>query len=64
MIVSNVRSINNYFFCRNSPKKEQASGRKIEGGCDSFQNFQDSVNDAWDCGDDEFSVISGIYNVF
>ena len=26
----------------------------------SFDDFQESVNDAWDLGDDEFCVISGI----
>jgi len=31
---------------------------KSSGGTSSFQDFQDSVRDAWDIEDDEFSVIS------
>ncbi|KAG0726898.1 TBC1 domain family member 22B [Chionoecetes opilio] len=43
---------------RSSPRKE-AGPRKAETN-DSFQEFQESVNDAWDCGDDEFCVISDV----
>ncbi|ODN05648.1 TBC1 domain family member 22B [Orchesella cincta] len=45
---------------RPSPSKESLSwGKpKSSGGTSSFQDFQDSVRDAWDIEDDEFSVIS------
>uniref|UniRef100_A0A182XIG3 Rab-GAP TBC domain-containing protein n=1 Tax=Anopheles quadriannulatus TaxID=34691 RepID=A0A182XIG3_ANOQN len=40
------------------------SGRTIgagsSGGSSSFQDYQDSVSDAWDLGDDEFCIISGV----
>uniref|UniRef100_A0A182SZ38 Rab-GAP TBC domain-containing protein n=1 Tax=Anopheles maculatus TaxID=74869 RepID=A0A182SZ38_9DIPT len=40
------------------------SGRPIgsssSGGSSSFQDYQDSVSDAWDLGDDEFCIISGV----
>ena len=42
---------------RSSPRKEGGVLRKGDGS--SFNDFQASVNDAWDCADDEFSVISG-----
>lgn len=29
-------------------------------GSNSFQNYQQSVSDAWDLGDDEFCIISGL----
>ena len=50
---------------RPSPKKEYkiAGGRAVRGGpmgSTSFQDFQESVQDAWDMGDDEFCIISGI----
>nr|XP_045625969.1 TBC1 domain family member 22B-like isoform X3 [Procambarus clarkii] len=43
---------------KSSPRKEGAQ-RKPEVS-DSFQDYQESVNDAWDCGDDEFCVISDV----
>uniref|UniRef100_A0A182QNE4 Rab-GAP TBC domain-containing protein n=1 Tax=Anopheles farauti TaxID=69004 RepID=A0A182QNE4_9DIPT len=40
------------------------SGRPIgagsSGSSSSFQDYQDSVSDAWDLGDDEFCIISGV----
>lgn len=30
------------------------------GGCTSFQDFQESVDDAWDSGDDEFCTVSDV----
>uniref|UniRef100_A0A182M1U6 Rab-GAP TBC domain-containing protein n=1 Tax=Anopheles culicifacies TaxID=139723 RepID=A0A182M1U6_9DIPT len=40
------------------------SGRPIgsssSAGSSSFQDYQDSVSDAWDLGDDEFCIISGV----
>nr|XP_027206931.1 TBC1 domain family member 22B-like isoform X1 [Penaeus vannamei] len=43
---------------KSSPRKE--SGQKKVESSDSFQDYQESVNDAWDCGDDEFCVISDV----
>ncbi|KAK7080383.1 hypothetical protein SK128_018370 [Halocaridina rubra] len=43
---------------KSSPRKE--SGQKKPESNDSFQDYQESVNDAWDCGDDEFCVISDV----
>ncbi|XP_071514011.1 TBC1 domain family member 22B isoform X2 [Panulirus ornatus] len=43
---------------RSSPRKE--STQKKPESNDSFQDYQESVNDAWDCGDDEFCVISDV----
>lgn len=50
---------------RPSPKKEYKintfkGGAKGPVGSTSFQDFQASVRDAWDMGDDEFCIISGI----
>ena len=48
------------FRASSSPKKESVvtvSGRNAPAA--SFDDFQESVNDAWDLGDDEFCVISG-----
>ncbi|KAK8371890.1 hypothetical protein O3P69_013448 [Scylla paramamosain] len=42
---------------KSSPRKE--GGPRKPETTDSFQDYQESVNDAWDCGDDEFCVISG-----
>ncbi|KAK3884867.1 hypothetical protein Pcinc_010886 [Petrolisthes cinctipes] len=44
---------------KSSPRKEAGGPRKPESN-DSFQDFQESVNDAWDCNDDEFYVISDV----
>lgn len=44
---------------RLSPRKESIISKKVDG-CDTFQDFQESVDDAWDCGDDEFCVISDV----
>jgi len=44
---------------RSSPRKESIISKAIDKG-DTFQDFQESVDDAWDCGDDEFCVISDV----
>uniref|UniRef100_A0A182PHW3 Rab-GAP TBC domain-containing protein n=1 Tax=Anopheles epiroticus TaxID=199890 RepID=A0A182PHW3_9DIPT len=38
----------------------RAIGSSSSGGNSSFQDYQDSVSDAWDLGDDEFCIISGV----
>lgn len=47
---------------RPSPRKEVKTAPTRSGrgpfGSTSFQDFQDSVRDAWDIGDDEFCIIS------
>lgn len=49
---------------RPSPKKDQkaaAHTAKVgKGQLGSFQDYQQSVSDAWDLGDDEFCIITGI----
>ncbi|XP_058129404.1 TBC1 domain family member 22B [Anopheles ziemanni] len=35
-------------------------GSGSSGASSSFQDYQDSVSDAWDLGDDEFCIISGV----
>lgn len=48
---------------RPSPRKDiKPSTRTGRGpiGSTSFQDFQDSVRDAWDIGDDEFCIVSGM----
>ena len=47
-----------------SPLKERASGSAGSRGghgdsADSFQDYWESVNDAWDCADDEFANLAG-----
>ena len=43
-----------------SPRRDvAASGSSRNASAASFDDFQQSVNDAWDLGDDEFCVISG-----
>lgn len=53
---------------RPSPKKDtKLSGKSINKGpvgSTSFQDFQESVRDAWDMGDDEFCIISGNFSTF
>lgn len=44
---------------RPSPKKDPRGNRQRNSSSTSFQDFQDSVSDAWDIGDDEFCIISG-----
>jgi hypothetical protein len=44
---------------RPSPKKDPRGNRQRNSSSTSFQDFQESVSDAWDMGDDEFCVISG-----
>lgn len=46
---------------RPSPKKENklvTKNMKGSIGSTSFQDFQNSVRDAWDIGDDEFCIVS------
>lgn len=46
---------------RPSPKKEnKLLAKSVKGpiGSTSFQDFQNSVRDAWDIGDDEFCIVS------
>lgn len=46
---------------RPSPKKENkllTKSAKGPIGSTSFQDFQNSVRDAWDIGDDEFCIVS------
>lgn len=46
---------------RPSPRKEvRSSSHHNSGSSTSFQDFQESVSDAWDIGDDEFCNISDI----
>lgn len=46
---------------RPSPKKDMRSAnRSKSAGPTSFQEFQASVSDAWEMGDDEFCIISGM----
>lgn len=51
---------------RPSPKKDvKLGGKQINKGpvgSTSFQDFQESVRDAWDMGDDEFCIISGKFS--
>jgi len=43
-----------------SPRKEITAGSAQRNTpATSFDDFQESVSDAWDLGDDEFCVISG-----
>lgn len=42
-----------------SPRKEINNATARNAPATSFDDFQESVNDAWDLGDDEFCVISG-----
>lgn len=60
-----------FYTCRPSPKQdfkqERSStipstlgGSASTGGSTSFQDFQESVDDAWDSGDDEFCVVSDV----
>ncbi|KAF4532643.1 hypothetical protein B566_EDAN009824 [Ephemera danica] len=46
---------------RPSPKKEIPRNRpRNASSSTSFQDFQESVSDAWDMGDDEFCVVSDV----
>ncbi|KAJ9583384.1 hypothetical protein L9F63_022250, partial [Diploptera punctata] len=45
---------------RPSPKKDTRGNRQRNSSSTSFQDFQESVSDAWDIGDDEFCVISEV----
>ncbi|XP_055324885.1 TBC1 domain family member 22B [Sitodiplosis mosellana] len=50
---------------RPSPKKEnKLLAKSVKGpiGSTSFQDFQNSVRDAWDIGDDEFCIVSEMSN--
>lgn len=45
---------------RPSPRKEVKNSEFTPSTSASYQDFQKSVNDAWDIGDDEFCTLSGI----
>lgn len=48
------------FRASSSPRKEISSQNANRNApATSFDDFQQSVDDAWDLGDDEFCVISG-----
>ena len=50
-----------------SPRKDSASSTLSairNAPATSFDDFQQSVDDAWDLGDDEFCVISGKFLVY
>lgn len=50
----------NLFDFRPSPCKEVRNvTQHLPASAASFQDFQESVSDAWDIGDDEFCNISG-----
>lgn len=43
-----------------SPRKESSGTINRTTPATSFDDFQESVSDAWDLGDDEFCIISGM----
>uniref|UniRef100_A0A1B6D9K2 Rab-GAP TBC domain-containing protein n=1 Tax=Clastoptera arizonana TaxID=38151 RepID=A0A1B6D9K2_9HEMI len=45
---------------RPSPRKEMRNPGQLNSGSTSFHDFQESVSDAWDMGDDEFCNISDV----
>ncbi|KDR16026.1 TBC1 domain family member 22A [Zootermopsis nevadensis] len=45
---------------RPSPKKDPRVNRQRNSCSTSFQDFQESVSDAWDIGDDEFCIVSDV----
>lgn len=45
---------------RPSPKKDARMNRPWTGSGSSFHEFQESVSDAWDVGDDEFCIVSDV----
>lgn len=55
-------------FCRPSLKQDirpssaglTSASNSAGGGSTSFQDFQESVDDAWDSGDDEFCTVSDV----
>lgn len=49
-----------HYVFRPSPRKEIRSNSQQNSSSTSFQDFQDSVSDAWDIGDDEFCNILGM----
>lgn len=55
--------VSNLFFASrasSSPRKEMIAGNVHRNTpATSFDDFQESVSDAWDLGDDEFCIISG-----
>jgi hypothetical protein len=48
---------------QSSPEKERSSSTGISRSSgqtsDSFRNYWESVNDAWECEDDEFTSLAG-----
>lgn len=56
-----MMSVMKFPFRRPSPQKDASAwnkGRAGGGGTSSFQDFQDSVRDAWDIEDDEFAAMA------
>jgi len=52
--------VSTYFYrASSSPRKDSTLNAARNAPAASFDDFQQSVNDAWDLGDDEFCVISG-----
>ena len=52
-----------FFRASSSPRKESSSVNSNRAApATSFDDFQESVSDAWDLGDDEFCVISGNFH--
>lgn len=56
--------IYNFILDRPSPRKEVRSNSQQNSSSTSFQDFQESVNDAWEIGDDEFCNILGTFFCF
>ncbi|XP_035208456.1 TBC1 domain family member 22B-like isoform X2 [Stegodyphus dumicola] len=52
--VQNLHLIN--YSKNNSPKKDSKSKHRKTSSSSSFQEFQDSTEDAWDIGDDDFCL--------
>lgn len=61
-MLANIQFILNlkHFISRPSPKKDAKSSKTKNSSSTSFQDFQESISDAWDIGDDEFCIISGM----
>jgi hypothetical protein len=59
LICSKEVLIGGFIYNRPSPKKDPRGNRQRNSSSTSFQDFQESVSDAWDIGDDEFCIISG-----
>ena len=51
-------------YSQGSPQKEKGAILTSRGSesANSFRDYWESVNDAWDCGDDEFSSLAGKFS--